>query len=67
VAPAFSASSDFAIDKPAGEPCPNLTTDFRCGIHTTLRERGFPGCVVYDCFGAGQKVARVTFGGQDWR
>jgi uncharacterized protein YjbI with pentapeptide repeats len=22
---------------------------------------------VYDCFGAGQKVAQVTFGGQDWR
>ena len=24
-------------------------------------------CAVYDCFGAGQKVAQVTFGGQDWR
>jgi uncharacterized protein YjbI with pentapeptide repeats len=22
---------------------------------------------VYDCFGAGQKVAQVTFGGRDWR
>jgi uncharacterized protein YjbI with pentapeptide repeats len=22
---------------------------------------------VYDCFGAGQKVSQVTFGGQDWR
>jgi len=22
---------------------------------------------VYDCFGAGQKVVQVTFGGQDWR
>lgn len=67
VAPAFSASADFAIDKPAGHACPNLRSDFRCGIHTSLREKGFPGCTVFDCFGAGQKVAQVTFGGQDWR
>ena len=25
VAPAFAASADFAIDKPAGQPCPNPT------------------------------------------
>ena len=67
VAPAFAASADFAIDKPAGQPCPNLRADFRCGIHRELRPRGFPGCTVYDCFGAGQQVAQVTFGGRDWR
>lgn len=67
VAPAFSASSDFAIDKPAGQPCPNLLADFRCGIHDRLRQRGFPGCTVFDCFGAGQQVAQVTFAGRDWR
>jgi uncharacterized protein YjbI with pentapeptide repeats len=67
VAPTFSASADFAIDKPAGQPCPNLQPDSRCGIHGTLRQRGFPGCTVYDCFGAGQRVAQRTFGGQDWR
>jgi uncharacterized protein YjbI with pentapeptide repeats len=67
VVPAFSASSDFAIDKPAGQPCPNLRTDFRCGIHDQLRSRGFPGCVVYDCFGAGQRVVQVGFDGADWR
>ncbi|MFF5114421.1 pentapeptide repeat-containing protein [Streptosporangium sp. NPDC000509] len=67
VVPAFSASSDFAIDKKAGQACPNLLTDFRCGIHTRLRDKGFRGCTVYDCFGAGQKVSQVTFGGQDWR
>ena len=66
VAPAFSASADFAISKPAGQACPNLRQDFRCGIHTQLRQRGFRGCTVYDCFGAGQKVAQVTFGGHDW-
>jgi len=67
VALAFSASADFAIDKPAGQPCPNLGAGFRCDIHTRLRERGFRGCTVYDCFGAGQQVSQVTFGGQDWR
>ncbi|MEV6369963.1 pentapeptide repeat-containing protein [Micromonospora musae] len=67
VVPAFAASADFAIDKPAGQPCPNLRPDHRCGIHTDLRGRGFPGCTVFDCFGAGQQVAQVTFGGRDWR
>ena len=67
VAPAFSASADFAIDKPAGQPCPNLQPGFRCGIHDDLRRRGFRGCAVYDCFGAGQRVSQVTFGGRDWR
>ncbi|MQY07541.1 pentapeptide repeat-containing protein [Actinomadura macrotermitis] len=67
VVPAFAASADFAIDKPARTPCPNLLADSRCGIHTGLRGRGFTGCTVYDCFGAGQKVSQVTFGGRDWR
>jgi uncharacterized protein YjbI with pentapeptide repeats len=67
VVPAFSASADFAIDKTAGQPCPNLRPDFRCSIHDRLRPQGFPGCISYDCFGAGQQVAQVTFGGQDWR
>jgi uncharacterized protein YjbI with pentapeptide repeats len=67
VAPAFSASADFAINKGAGQACPNLQQDLRCGIHASLRQRGFRGCTVYDCFGAGQRVSQVTFGGQDWR
>jgi uncharacterized protein YjbI with pentapeptide repeats len=65
--PAFSAAADFAIDKPAGTPCPNLQPDFRCGIHDKLRVAGFPGCTAYDCFGAGQQVSQVTFAGLDWR
>ena len=60
-------SADFAINKDAGVPCPNLLDDFRCGIHSRLRPAGFPGCTVYDCFGAGQKVSQETFGGRDWR
>lgn len=63
VGPAFSASADFAIDKQARTPCPHLGADQACGIHDRLRERGFPGCVVFDCFGAGQQVVQVTFGG----
>ncbi|WP_276914795.1 pentapeptide repeat-containing protein [Aneurinibacillus aneurinilyticus] len=67
VALPFAASADFAIDKDAGRPCPNLQSDFRCSIHKSLREQGFKGCTVFDCFGAGQKVSQVTFAGVDWR
>ncbi|WP_030794470.1 pentapeptide repeat-containing protein [Streptomyces sp. NRRL S-920] len=67
VALAFSASSDFAVDKDAGKPCANLQPDSRCGIHSDLRDKGFRGCTVYDCFGAGQHVSQGTFGGRDWR
>ncbi|HYJ75697.1 MAG TPA: pentapeptide repeat-containing protein [Kineosporiaceae bacterium] len=67
VAPAFARSADFALDKPAGRACPNLRGDFRCGIHDRLPERGFRGCTVYDCFGAGQRLTQETFPGTDWR
>ena len=66
VAPTFAASADFAIDKPAGQACPNLGDDCRCAIHQDLRGRGFAGCSVFDCFGAGQAVVQQTFGGRDW-
>jgi len=62
----FTRSADFAIDKAAGVPCRNLR-DFRCSIHARLRPEGFPGCTVYDCFGAGQRVSQETFGGRSWR
>lgn len=67
IALAFEKSADFAIDKDAGEPCINLQEDFRCGIHSRLRESGFKGCTVYECFGAGQKLSQVSFGGRSWR
>lgn len=67
VALAFTASSDFANDKDAGQPCSNLQTDYRCSVHKDLRELGFKGCTVYDCFGAGQKISQVTFEKNDWR
>ena len=67
VAPAFARSSDFAIDKPAGVPCPHLAGDHRCTIHDRLRPEGFAGCTAYDCFGAGQRLAQTTYAGRDWR
>ncbi|WP_233358709.1 pentapeptide repeat-containing protein [Thermomonospora amylolytica] len=67
VALPFAASPGFAIDKPAGRPCPNLGEDFGCGVHARLREEGFSGCAVFDCFGAGQQVSQVVFGGRGWR
>ncbi|ERK69972.1 hypothetical protein N136_03695, partial [Leifsonia aquatica ATCC 14665] len=66
VALAFAKSADFAFDKPAGDPCVNLDDDFLCRIHPQLRDRGFKGCTVFDCFGAGQHVTQHTFGGATW-
>ncbi|MCD9904129.1 pentapeptide repeat-containing protein [Streptomyces sp. MT29] len=67
VALPFARSADFAADKAAGTPCGNLQEDFGCGIHERLRGSGYQGCTVFDCFGAGQKVSQVTFGGRSWR
>ncbi|QDP39587.1 pentapeptide repeat-containing protein [Radiobacillus deserti] len=67
VALPFTASTDFAKDKPSGTPCQNLQCNFLCTIHEHLREEGYRGCTVYECFGAGQKVSQYTFSGKDWR
>lgn len=56
VAPAFAASADFPIDKPAGAPCPHLQADHRCGVHGERLALGFRGCVAFGCFGAGQRA-----------
>ncbi len=63
----FSAVSGFGVDKPGGRSCLNLLDNDRCGIHTTLREDGWPGCTVFECFGAGQQVSQVTYAGVSWR
>lgn len=67
VALPYAKSADFAFDKDGGIPCENLQSDYRCGIHNKLRNEGFKGCTVYECFGAGQKVSQVTYKGRDWR
>ena len=63
VAPAFAASTDFAFSKPAGVACRHLAPDASCTIHDRLIPSGFPGCVAYDCFGAGQRVVALYGGG----
>jgi len=66
VAPPFDADQGFGHDKPAHEPCRHLQADFRCGIHGTLAESGYPGCAGFDCFGAGQRVTQELFAGVNW-
>ena len=63
----FSKSEGFPSNKDAGAPCGNLQPDFRCAVHEILTKKGLKGCVAFDCFGAGQKVARETFHGKSWR
>lgn len=63
----FSKESGFGVTKPGGVPCLNLADDDRCRIHATLRPDGWPGCTVFECFGAGQQVSQVTYAGVSWR
>ncbi|MCL9798143.1 hypothetical protein MXD58_028305, partial [Frankia sp. AgKG'84/4] len=67
VAPGFTRSADFPLSKPPGVACGHLSVTFGCAVHDELRPRGFHGCVVFDCAGAGQQVTQVTFAGRDWR
>jgi hypothetical protein len=67
VALAFDRSPMFAFDKPAGEPCANLSAKGRCAIHAERMAKGFAGCEAYDCLGAGQVVTQDLFGGASWR
>lgn len=67
VALPYAKSADFGFDKDGGIPCRSLMEDYRCEIHNNLRTKGFRGCTVYECFGAGQKVSQYTYEGNDWR
>ena len=66
MAPPFDADQGFGHDKAAREPCHHLQADFRCGIYGRLADQGYPGCVAFDCFGAGQRVTQELFGGANW-
>ena len=63
----FRRSADFAFDKPADTPCRHLGPSYACGIHATLRADGMAGCMVFECFGAGQRVSQETYAGVSWR
>ena len=68
VVPAFSRQRGLRDRQGPGScPAPISRRTFAARIHPRLRQQGFAGCTVYDCFGAGQQVSQVTFGGQDWR
>ena len=67
VGPAFDAEQGFGFDKPAHMPCAHLRGDFRCDIHGNLREHGFPACMTFDCYGAGQRVTQQLFSGRSWQ
>jgi hypothetical protein len=67
VALPFRPSYGFAFAKDAGEPCRHLDAGHRCSIHAALRESGMVGCTTYECFGAGQHVTQVVYGGVGWR
>ncbi|SIN95587.1 hypothetical protein [Vannielia litorea] len=62
---AFDAGDDFAIDKPAGLPCPKLA-GHACTIYDHLEAEGFSGCARYTCHGAGQRVTQEVFDGATW-
>ncbi len=63
----FAHTDGFPADKPAEQPCTNLQMDFKCRVYGELGDLGLKGCVAYDCFGAGQRVAQVAYGGTNWR
>lgn len=63
----YTADAGFGADKAGGTPCANLAIDDRCEIHLNLRDTGWRGCTIFECFGAGQQVSQVTYEGVSWR
>ena len=63
----FRAADGFGADKPGGVACDHLDGADLCRIHDRLAQSGWPGCVRYDCQGAGQHVTQTTYAGRGWR
>ena len=63
----YSADAGFGADKAGGTPCVNLADNDSCTIHADLRETGWAGCTIFECFGAGQHTSQVTYDGRSWR
>lgn len=57
VALSFQRSADFGHDKPSGQACHFLETDYRCRIHAQKEALGYEGCIEFDCLGAGQRAS----------
>ena len=62
----FETGPDFAIEKSAGQSCPHLGSDFSCTIHADRVAKGFSGCLIFDCQGAGQRIVHEVYAGFDW-
>lgn len=54
----FSKIDGFPENKPAGQPCHHLLNNNQCDIYKQLKEKKMKGCMIYDCFGAGQLVSK---------
>lgn len=67
VALPYGKSADFPCDKASGVPCHHLNDNYLCNIHHDLREKGFKGCVTFECFGAGQHVSQNIFNNVSWK
>ncbi len=63
----FFKRDGFPMDKEASDPCIHLQQDFRCEKYLQLKKLGYSGCLIFDCFGAGQQVSAITFDGKSWR
>lgn len=63
----YAANAGFGADKAGGVPCGNLSEADSCTIHADLTTTGWPGCTIFECFGAGQQVSQVTYEGRSWR
>ncbi len=61
---AFDEGEMFGHDKAAGTPCRNLD-GFSCQIHAHLSDKGYRGCVAFECLGAGPRVTALF--STDWR
>ncbi len=62
----YSKTDGFPEDKPANVPCKHLEPHFKCAIHSQLFEKNLKGCLIYECFGAGQKVTQMYTGIGNW-
>jgi hypothetical protein len=67
VASGFEPEQGFAFAKPAFVPCAHLNQHDRCKIHADLVPSGFPACVSFDCYGAGQRATQQWFSDKHWR
>jgi len=57
----------FPENKEAGVPCKHLMRNFHCDMYSDLADKNMKGCLVYDCFGAGQKVTQSCYPDEDWQ